>query len=232
MVSAYTSDNWAGGIHEDKGRVTQASVDIVVPDCTVGIPAYNYVPYSVSGWAGIDGSDSCNDVVLQAGFFCTAESIDNKTTTSYDAWTEWFPAPQQTYNDFELQAGDVLTIRIVANSKTSGSTLLHNHRTGKKAQTNYANQTTPLCLNSAEWVIESELAFTSFGLDGERTAGYNPFVFEHASYTTTDGKKHLAKAEDMFNMVQNGTEVAEAVYEKNGLFKVKDVTPADFAKGV
>jgi hypothetical protein len=45
------------------------------------------------------------------------------------------------------------------------------------------------------------------------------------------GKKHLAKAEDMFNMIQNGTEVAEAVFEKNGLFKVKDVTPADFAKG-
>ena len=150
-----------------------------------------------------------------------------------------------------MQAGDILTIKIVADSKTSGSTLLHNHRTGKKAQTSYANQTTPLCLNSAEWVIESELAFTSFGLDGERTAGYNPFVFEHASYTTTgeidpllslkrncrdtdndaDGKKHLAKAEDMFNMVQNNTEVAEAVYEKNGLFKVKDVTPADFAKG-
>lgn len=35
----------------------------------------------------------------------------------------------------------------------------------------------------------------------------------------------------MFNMVQNGTEVAEAVYEKTGLFKVKDVTPPDFAKG-
>jgi hypothetical protein len=67
LVNAYTSDNWAGGIHEDKGRVTQATVDIVVPECSVGIPAYNYVPYSVSGWAGIDGSSSCNDVVLQAG---------------------------------------------------------------------------------------------------------------------------------------------------------------------
>ena len=186
---------------------------------------------------------------IQVGFYCTAESIDNKTTTNYYAWTEWFPAPQQSYKDFELQAGDVLTINIVADSKTSGSTLLHNHRTGKKAQTSYTNQTTPLCLNTAEWVIESELAFTSFGLDGERTAGYQPFVFEHAAYSTKgkhdwimkldailtnickDGKKHLAKAEDMFNMVQNGTEVAEAVYVKNGLFKVKDVTPADFAKG-
>jgi hypothetical protein len=67
LANAYTSDNWAGGIHEDKGRVTQATVDIVVPECSVGIPAYNYVPYSVSGWAGIDGSSSCNDVVLQAG---------------------------------------------------------------------------------------------------------------------------------------------------------------------
>jgi hypothetical protein len=202
MVSA-ASDNWAGGLHENKGRVTQASVDIVVPECSVGIPAYNYVPYSVSGWAGIDGSADCNDVVLQAGqfskhntplciitdirlgFYCTAESINNKTTTQYNAWTEWFPAPQQSYNDFELQAGDVLTIRIVADSKTSGSTLLHNHRTGKKAYTSYTNQTTPLCMNTAEWVIESELSFTSFGLDGERTAGYTPFVFEHASYSTT-----------------------------------------------
>lgn len=118
------------------------------------------------------------------GFYCTAESDDNKTTKQYYAWTEWYPAPQQTYKDFELRAGDILTIRIVADSKTSGSTLLHNHRTGKQAHTSYTNQTTPLCLNSAEWVIESELAFTSFGLDGERTAGYNPFVFEHASYAT------------------------------------------------
>lgn len=209
VVSAYTSDNWAGGLHEDKGRITQASVDIVVPECSVGMPAYDYVPYSVSGWAGIDGSNSCNDVVLQAGklptqdsilyaitdsrlgFYCTAESINNKTTTQYYAWTEWYPSPQQSYKDFDLQAGDVLTIRIVADSKTSGSTLLHNHRTGKKVQTSYANQTTPLCLNSAEWVIESELSFTSFGLDGERTAGYNPFVFEHASYSTK-GKNDLS----------------------------------------
>jgi hypothetical protein len=48
---------------------------------------------------------------------------------------------------------------------------------------------------------------------------------------SVDGKKHLAKAEDMFNMIQNSTEVAEAVFKKNGLFDVKDVTPADFAKG-
>jgi hypothetical protein len=67
IAGAYTSDNWAGGLHEDKGRVTRASVDIIVPECSVGIPAYDYVPYSVSGWAGIDGSASCNDVVLQAG---------------------------------------------------------------------------------------------------------------------------------------------------------------------
>ena len=79
VVSAYTSDNWAGGIHEDKGRVTQASVDIVVPECSVGIPAYNYVPYSVSGWAGIDGSDSCNDVVLQAGMSFSQD----KTSITY-----------------------------------------------------------------------------------------------------------------------------------------------------
>ena len=87
VVSAYTSDNWAGGIHEDKGRVTQASVDIVVPECSVGIPAYNYVPYSVSGWAGIDGSDSCNDVVLQAGMSFSQNKTRDHVLTRDQAFT-------------------------------------------------------------------------------------------------------------------------------------------------
>lgn len=47
----------------------------------------------------------------------------------------------------------------------------------------------------------------------------------------SDGRKHLAEADDMFNMVQNGTEVAKAVYEKPGFFSVVDVTPADFEAG-
>jgi len=46
---------------------------------------------------------------------------------------------------------------------------------------------------------------------------------------STGGKKHLAQKADMFNMVQNGTEVAEATYKKAGSFVVNDVTPADFA---
>lgn len=35
----------------------------------------------------------------------------------------------------------------------------------------------------------------------------------------------------MFNMVQNGTEVAEAKFQRNGHFKVVDVTPADWNPG-
>ncbi|KAG9584373.1 hypothetical protein KCU77_g11080, partial [Aureobasidium melanogenum] len=114
---------------------------------------------------------------------------------------------------------------------TSGSTFMHNHRMGKSVHTSYANQTTPLCLDSAKWVIESEFAFAPFGIDGERTAGYTPFKFDHASYTTKDGKKHLSKQEDMFNMVQNGTEVARSVYKKDGSFEVVNVTPADSLAG-
>lgn len=179
--------------------------------------------------------------------------VNNVTTTTWETWTEWFPATQQPYSDFEVQTGDVVSIRIKADSTTSGSTFMHNHRTGKSVHTSYANQTTPLCLDSAEWVIESELGFGPFGPDGERTAGYTPFKFEHASYTTkgmsdrspvqdiqryknftdffSDGKKHLSKQEDMFNMVQNGTEVAEGVYKRDGFFEVVNVTPADFLAG-
>ena len=46
---------------------------------------------------------------------------------------------------------------------------------------------------------------------------------------STGGQKHLAQKADMFNMVQNGTEVADAIYQKAGSFVVNDVTPADFA---
>ncbi|KAG9944128.1 concanavalin A-like lectin/glucanase, partial [Aureobasidium melanogenum] len=231
VSAAASSNNWAGGQHTDKGRVVQASVDIVVPECTLGTPAYQTVPYFVTGWAGIDGTAACPHALLQAGFDCTVTEVNNVTTTTWETWTEWFPATQQPYSDFEVQTGDVVSIRIKADSTTSGSTFMHNHRTGKSVHTSYANQTTPLCLDSAEWVIESELGFGPFGPDGERTAGYTPFKFEHASYTTKDGKKHLSKQEDMFNMVQNGTEVAEGVYKRDGFFEVVNVTPADFLAG-
>lgn len=65
--AAASSNNWAGGQHTDKGRVFQASVDIVVPECTLGTPAYQTVPYFVSGWAGIDGTATCPHALLQAG---------------------------------------------------------------------------------------------------------------------------------------------------------------------
>lgn len=111
--------------------------------------------------------------------------MENGTTTAtYSAWTEWFPSPQQQLPDFAIHAGDTINIQIVAESKTSGYTLLHNRRTGQKTHTPYTNQTTPLCLDNAEWVIESHLTFAKFGLDGQRTAGYSPFKFEHASWTT------------------------------------------------
>jgi hypothetical protein len=45
----------------------RASVDLIVPPCSAGIPNYDFVPYSVSGWAGIDGDSACSSVVLQAG---------------------------------------------------------------------------------------------------------------------------------------------------------------------
>ncbi|CAD0028641.1 unnamed protein product [Aureobasidium pullulans] len=204
--SAFVSNNWAGGAHSDNGRITKASADLVVPECKVGTPAYKTVDYSLSGWVGIDGL-TCNNVVLQAGFSCYATEMENGTTTAtYSAWTEWFPSPQQQLPDFAIHAGDTINIQIVADSKISGYTLLHNRRTGQKTHTPYTNQTTPLCLDNAEWVIESHLSFTQFG-----------------------GQKHLAQKADMFNMVQNGTEVAEATYRKAGSFVVNDVTPADFA---
>lgn len=119
--------------------------------------------------------------ILLTGFYCDAMRINGTTNDTYIAWTEWFPAPGQNYDDFELAAGDVLKIDIVAHSKTAGFTRLHNKRTGQKKTTNYKDQTTPLCLGAAEWVIESELAFSAGGfITGERTAGYTPFEFKNA----------------------------------------------------
>jgi hypothetical protein len=102
------------------------------------------------------------------------------------SWTEWYPARAKNYKDFDLEAGDVLTIDIIAQSTTAGYTRLLNQRTGQKKTTHYKDQTTPLCLGAAEWVIESEFSISAEGgfATGERTAGYTPFKFQNATYTT------------------------------------------------
>ncbi|TIA19515.1 concanavalin A-like lectin/glucanase [Aureobasidium pullulans] len=224
--SAFVSNNWAGGAHSDNGRITKASADLVVPECKVGTPAYKTVDYSLSGWVGIDGL-TCNDVVFQAGFSCYATEMENGTTTAtYSAWTEWFPSPQQQLPDFAIHAGDTINIEIVAESKTSGYTLLHNRRTGQKTHTPYTNQTTPLCLDNAD--SSTLLGLLKVGsplLDARVRSRIQSADF----CDSTGGQKHLAQKADMFNMVQNGTEVAEATYRKAGSFVVSDVTPADFA---
>ncbi|KAK0386038.1 hypothetical protein NLU13_5875 [Sarocladium strictum] len=220
-----SSYNWAGGIVELPGKIIEASVQVVVPECTDS--NFNSIA-GMSGWVGIDGYGACDGALLQTGFGCSIINGDGKQNLSYNVWTEWYPATSVTYDNFDVKAGDLLSLSVSAKSKTSGSTSIYNHRTGQRKQTQYTDQPS-LCLDYAEWIVESEF-FEDHGIDGgELTANFTPVDFSQVSYLTSDHKTGTVAVDDLFNMVQNdNTTVAESCYKSEGNFVVRFTQPASW----
>jgi hypothetical protein len=88
------------------------------------------------------------------------------------------------YDNFDVQSGDLLSLKVTAKSKTAGSTSVYNHRTGQKKETHYDNQPS-LCLDYAEWIVESEFVEEHGIVGGELTANFTPIHFEQSSYRTS-----------------------------------------------
>lgn len=120
-------------------------------------------------------------VLTSVGVTCYAQN----GTSSYRIWTEYFPALQDFYEDTDIQAGDIISARVVAHNKSSGTTYLHNKRTGKKHSTTYTNQTSAeLTFRDAEWITESRLYLTKLGPEGHFDAKYTPWQFRDARYVS------------------------------------------------
>lgn len=69
------------------------------------------------------------------------------------AWYEWFPDFAHDFVDFQIAAGNIVTVTVSVNSSTSGSVIIENNTTGKNA-TQSLTSTSPLCQTNAEWIVE------------------------------------------------------------------------------
>ncbi|KAJ6105015.1 hypothetical protein N7486_003704 [Penicillium sp. IBT 16267x] len=157
------SSNWAGAVLIGTGY-NAVTAEFTVPTPSVPSGGSNNVQYCASAWVGIDG-DTCSTAILQTGIdFCVQGS-----TTSFDAWYEWYPDYAYDFN-LAVAAGDVIKITVDATSKTAGTATVDNVTTGKSVTHTFTGGVDgDLCEYNAEWIVEdfeengSLVPFANFG---------------------------------------------------------------------
>lgn len=171
-LSAGTANsyNWAGYVVTGTD-FTSAKGSWVVPSGTCSKSPNSLASF----WVGIDGWN--DDTVEQAGtaLFC------NKTTASYFAWYEFYPAASVTISTVPVKPGDKMTAEITY--KSSEFTLeITDETTGKTFSTTKAVKGADR--SSAEWIAEapgvitgianlSDFTKVSFGDDYTGASGTN-----------------------------------------------------------
>ncbi len=113
----------------------------------------------VGFWVGIGGYG--NDTLLQAGIGATVTPIPSPVptglaTVSYWGWTEWTPAGYKV-NNFDVSAGDVVSVLVCAPEPDHGFVMLENLRTDQIVSVGVSPGTSGEIANgpSAEWIIEA-----------------------------------------------------------------------------
>jgi hypothetical protein len=137
-----------GALWVDNG-ITEVKGTTNVPQVSLPPGGRNDVTYGGAVWVGIDG-DTCGSAILQTGIVWTIEN----GRTRYSAWYEWFPAPLTAFENFQVNPGDTVTMRVVSTSPTSGTAYISNLSTGQTVSKDFWNQSVPLCQQNAEWIVE------------------------------------------------------------------------------
>ena len=84
------------------------------------------------------------------------------------AWYEWWPAYQADFENFAVNAGDVLNVTVTAYSAYSGIAIIENTSSGQSVSQQLSSGS-PLCQENAEWIVEdfeegnSLVPFANFG---------------------------------------------------------------------
>ncbi|KEQ75203.1 concanavalin A-like lectin/glucanase, partial [Aureobasidium namibiae CBS 147.97] len=214
-----------GAVHSGK-HLREVSADIVLPKCSVGLPYSQYDTYESDGWVGIGGYSAGG--LIQTGVSCY---VQQGKDPYYKMWTEFYPALETFYEDENLRAGDVISARVVAHSESSGTTYLHNKRTGKKFSKTYTNETSELNFEDVEWVTESRLFTNQLGPQGSPDAKFTPWEFRNAAYAHKGGKKQkfrLVTGSHMLDTVLNNATIAKGILISPGHIQVNDTTPTNF----
>jgi hypothetical protein len=161
------SSNWGGAVIQTPptGQTFNAvSGAIQVP--TPSIPPNGMgtgESFAAAVWVGIDG-DTYTEAILQTGIDM---NVAADGSVSFDAWYEWFPDYSYTF-DIEINAGDEISMTVIASSGNEGTAIIENITTGDQAYINLSSNYT-LGGQNAEWIVEdfevnNELvAFADFG---------------------------------------------------------------------
>jgi hypothetical protein len=209
------SSNWSGAVLEQpsSGYFKSATGRFTVPTPRhVGSGGTE----SSSAWVGIDG-DSCASGLLQAGIDFTVSSSGD---VSYDAWYEWYPDYAYDFSNFDVGAGDVIQVDIVATSTTRGTVSLTNVSTGQKvSQTLSAPSGSVLCRQNAEWIVEdfeqggSLVALSNFGT----------VVFSQASAALSTGGTEGLSSATIIDLKQGSTVYTDVTINSGSQVTVKYV---------
>jgi Peptidase A4 family len=161
------SSNWGGAVIKapPAGQIFNAvSGSFIVP--TPSIPSNGLgtgESFAAAVWVGIDG-DTYTNAILQTGVDL---NVAADGSVSFDAWYEWYPDYSYTF-DLAINAGDEVSMTVIASSSTEGTALVENISTGQQASIELSS-TYELGGQNAEWIVEdfeenSQLvAFADFG---------------------------------------------------------------------
>ncbi|KIK61928.1 hypothetical protein GYMLUDRAFT_96327 [Collybiopsis luxurians FD-317 M1] len=192
------SGNWSGAVltSPPAGETfTTASGTFTVPTMVTGNG-----DGAAAAWVGIDG-DTFPTAILQAGVFFEVSG----DTVTYGAFYEWWPnfATDIPTELFSMEAGDVITVEIVATSDSQGTITLINQT--KKTQFS-TPQSAPTKLNllggqNAEWIVED---FTQNG-GLVPLANWGTLTFTNASASTSSRTKVDLSTATIFDIEQFGS---------------------------
>ncbi|KAI1439743.1 concanavalin A-like lectin/glucanase [Annulohypoxylon stygium] len=159
-----SSVNWSGVVIQGQNI---SSVSGTFPVLEAGIPNVNETgkhAYSASVWIGIDGYNKtiCPDGGLwQAGVLTQHHNLTGEIW--YQPFYELYPDPPVFLDIGNSTAGDMMKVSLDIASVNQASVVLENLTTGH-AFNQIVNITHPLCMSSAEWIVER--AYSISGLIG------------------------------------------------------------------
>ena len=142
------SGNWSGYV-ETGGPFTEITGTFSVTSLTYGgqTPAGD----EMSEWVGIDGGNTGNKSLIQAGF---NETPAPGTPTGFiiQPWWEILPASETYITSVHVQAGDHVTVEIYEMSGSSWNITLTDDTNGESFTT---DQTYSGSDSTAEWIVEA-----------------------------------------------------------------------------
>lgn len=188
------STNWAGAVL-DGSDFQLVSGTFAVPTPRLPTGASSSTEYAASAWVGIDGS-SCQKTILQVGVDFNIQG----SSVSYDAWFEWYPDYAYNFVNFDIHAGDIIRLTAASSSTTSGRVLVENLTTGLSVSHTFSGESSPLCQENAEWIVEDFLTGNSL----KPLADFGTVTFTNCSVTQTTGTKLGVTGATVINMKQGG----------------------------